>query len=172
MNNQKISFVNQTSNERITVADFDSAAVLADVLKEVSIDWVVEGQERERPAPVIVAPIASIADVTPLPVILGAAKEEKHGKEFRVILISGTSTFRCGTCSASMEEVVLKNVAPEAFQQKQCTAYISHKDMSESIEVTCKVMTNASGECHLKFVKSASSEMKRWSEWMSESVAS
>lgn len=164
-----IRFINANDpSEIISVTDQDSAFILSRVLSK---NWSIEGQE-----PVVTTPVApayevpATAPVAVAPVVKATSPEDRR-KEFRVILISGTSTFRCASCDVSLGGMKLKNEVPAAFCSKTCTAYISHDDMRENIEITCQVVTDPNGETRLKFVKPSKPELERLSEWMAEQAS-
>ena len=173
-----IRFINANDpSEIISVNDQDSAFILSRVLPK---HWSIEGQAAavvETPAPAT-APAAS-AEVAAAPAAVAPAPESSPSaavaaipvSEFRVILISGTSTFRCATNEVALDHATLKIAAPATFAGKQCTAYISHHDMKENIELSCKVVTDKSGVTRLEFVKPAKPELERLSEWMGEAHA-
>lgn len=164
MSKSIIRFINANDpSEIISVADQDSAFILSRVLSK---NWSIEGQE---PVATPVPPPVPVAEVAAAPVAV--IPTAPVAKEFRVILISGTSTFRCASCDVSLGGMKLKNEVPATFCSKTCTAYISHDDMRENIEMSCQVVTDETGATRIKFVKPAKVELERLSEWMAEQAS-
>lgn len=157
MNNTQVCFVNSASTlERISVSDAASAEILKRLLSQLTSEkWVIEGDE----------PKALPVEIQ----YIDARRMDARGaKEFRVILIAGESSFRCGTCDVSLSGMRLKSSVPAQFIQVECVAYISHNDMRENIEVACQVVTDADGVSRLQFLKAEKPELEKLSEWIAE----
>ena len=154
MNDQQICFMNESAPaEKIIVCDAQSAETLNRVLAKLDPQkWVIQGREESR-------------------IRMSVVSNVPKTKELRVILISGTSTFRCATCDVSLVGMKLKNSVPASFTDKECTAYISHDDMRENIEMFCQVITDANGASSLQFVKPKKPDMQKLSEWMTEEAS-
>ncbi len=153
-----VCFINTASKqERIQVADAQSAEILRRVLAQLQNQtWVIENQVEE--APRVIEYIDS------------RRHDQRGAKEFRVVLISGNSTFRSGICDVSLEGLKLKNSVPAGFNQTECLAYISHHDMRENIELSCEVSTDADGVSRLQFLHPEKPELEKLSAWISEEV--
>jgi hypothetical protein len=162
-----IRFINANDpSEIISVNDQESAFILTRVLPK---HWSIEGQAPavvEAPVAEAAAAATSVEEIPTAAPAPAAAVTAIPASEFRVILISGTSTFRCATCEVALDHATLKNAAPAAFCGKECTAYISHHDMKENIEISCNVVTDSTGATRLEFVHPAKPELERLSEWM------
>ncbi|MBS1959453.1 MAG: PilZ domain-containing protein [Bdellovibrionales bacterium] len=119
---------------------------------------------------------AQESKVTPPPAPKKLEKQEKRERrsqprymtEFRVILISGSSSFRTMSQDVSLGGMRLKKSIPEAFMKEKCIAYVSHKDLRENIEIVCNVVGDTSDPCRIKFVSPNQTQLKRLNDWLLE----
>ena len=158
MNESTVCFINTASTqERIQVADAQSAEILKRIFAQLENQkWVIEGTGR-----------TSSGEAPRKVEYLDLKRDnEKGAKEFKVVLISGNTTFRCGTCEVSLEGMKLKNPVPASFNETQCLAYLSHNNARENIELTCAVITDSEGVSRLQFTKLEQAEFDKLSEWI------
>lgn len=161
-----IIFVHSSHSEmKIEVTNEASAQNLAVLLNQIpGSGW--KRQAEVADAPVVAAP----AGAEPAVVIPFSGenrrKEERIEKELRVILLSGSSTFRCTTCDVSMGGVKLKAAVPETFCGAQCKAYLSKTGAHENIEVECRVIKDANGVSRLQFVGVSTHEAELLKAWL------
>lgn len=94
--------------------------------------------------------------------------QQRYMTEFRVILISGTSSFRTMSQDVSLGGMRLKKSIPATFMNEKCIAYVSHKDLRENIEIVCNVIGDPSDPCRIKFVQPNPMQLKRLSDWLAE----
>lgn len=95
-------------------------------------------------------------------------KHTRFNTEFRVILISGSSSFRSSSKDISLGGMKLKEKIPSAFLGGKCVAYISHKDMRENIEVLCDVIGEPQSLFRIRFREVEPSRLARLKEWIAE----
>jgi hypothetical protein len=176
MNSQSICFVNAASTkERIQVTDSESAEALKRLLSRLAQveneKWILEEEAELAQAQMqeqmqdMFELQAAVQTVLPSQV---QTPDQANAKTFRVILISGTSTFRSGLKEITVEGMKLKNTVPASFNAKECIAYISHDKMRENVEISCAVTTDFDGTSWLEFVAPKASDLEKLSEWMSE----
>ena len=165
MNTTQVCFVNTASKqERISVSDAASAEILKRLLAQFSTEkWEIEGEGA-------LMPVNATARAEPADIQYIDARrlDERGAKEFRVILIAGDSTFRCGSFDVSLSGMRLKSSVPAQFTQTECLAYISHKDMRENIEVSCQVVIDQDGVSRIQILKAEKPELEKLSEWIAE----
>lgn len=111
--------------------------------------------------------------VTPPPAPKKQEKRERRSQprymtEFRVILISGSSSFRTMSQDVSLGGMRLKKSIPESFMKEKCIAYVSHKDLRENIEIVCNVVGDSSDPCRIKFIQPNQTQLKRLNDWLLE----
>jgi hypothetical protein len=88
--------------------------------------------------------------------------------EFRVILISGSSSFRTMSADVSLGGMRLKKTIPAAFMKEKCIAYVSHKDLRENIEIVCHVIGDPQDPCRIQFIQPNQTQLKRLNDWLIE----
>ena len=88
--------------------------------------------------------------------------------EFRVILISGSSSFRTMSADVSLGGMRLKKTIPASFLKEKCIAYVSHKDLRENIEIVCHVVGDPADPCRIQFLQPNQTQLKRLNDWLIE----
>lgn len=88
--------------------------------------------------------------------------------EFRVILISGSSSFRTMSQDVSLGGMRLKKTIPASFMKEKCIAYVSHKDLRENIEIVCHVIGDPQDPCRIQFIQPNQTQLKRLNDWLIE----
>jgi hypothetical protein len=161
-----ITFVHSSHSEmKIEVTNEASAQNLAVLLNQIpGSGW--KRQVEVADAPVVAAPVAAAPAVVIPFSGENRRKEDRVEKELRVILLSGSSTFRCTTCDVSMGGVKLKAAVPETFCVAQCKAYLSKTGAHENIEVECRVIKDANGVSRLQFVGVSTHEAELLKAWL------
>lgn len=134
---------------------------------------VIEAVAPVQPAPVPVAEERRASVPVPPPAPKKVQKRERRTQprfmtEFRVILISGSSSFRTMSLDVSLGGMRLKKTIPENFMREKCVAYVSHKDLSENIEIVCNVVGDPQDPCRIQFVQPNPTQIKRLSDWLIE----
>ena len=124
-------------------------------------------------APVEAAPAPQRRAPQPPPPPKKAEKRDRRTQqrfmtEFRVILISGSSSFRTMSQDVSLGGMRLKKTVPESFLKEKCIAYVSHKDLSENIEIVCHIVGDPSDPCRIRFIQPNQTQIKRLSDWLVE----
>ncbi len=210
-------FINLSSPEdAIEVHDRKSAHCLAEVLKHVPGDWIMQeekslsrslvpppgpalNQQQEEPfaphflpepkvkhslptpaarqvtapaTPTAPEPVTTAAEIAPKPKNHERRSQTRFTAEFRVILISGTSSFRTVSRDVSLGGMRLKKSIPASFIKDHCVVYVSHKDMRENLEMVCTVIADPNDPCRIQFVKPDLKQLKRLEEWINEKRAS
>jgi hypothetical protein len=160
-----IEFYCQSSpDQKIHVADESSAAQLQMLLNQSgSSEWLRKEHGHSVAA---VAPSAPVHHQVEQHIGPDRRQAERVAKELRVVLLAGSSTFRCGTCDVSKGGVRLKASVPEAFCATNCKAYISQQGDRENLEIECKVIKDENGVSRLQFVHASSEEIAVLSNWM------
>ena len=164
-------FVNQDSpTDIIEVHDERSAELLAIVLMKSAQYWKLHEPEKLQEPKVIHQP-----KVVPPPFKKPVSNEERRTQkrymsEFRIILISGSNSFRSVSQDISLGGIRLKKSVPEAFVKGDCIAYISHKDSRENIEIICNVIPDEKDPCRIKFHNPNPQQVNRLNQWLSENA--
>ena len=160
MSESTVCFVNATSaNERIFVSDAQSAELLKKLLGRLENEkWVVEGEKTEaKNEPTAVA--TSVAEIPVNPRV----------KAFRVVVISGTSSFRSSVCDITADAIKLKSHVPASFNEKDCLAYVSHSQVRENVELACRI-SEEDGVTLLELVNPKPTDLAKLAEWMAQSA--
>jgi hypothetical protein len=118
-------------------------------------------------------PAAPAQAVAPPPAPKKVEKRERRSSqrymtEFRVILISGSSSFRAMSQDVSLGGMRLKKSIPASFLKEKCIAYVSHKDLNENIEIVCNVIGDPQDPCRIQFVQPNAVQLKRLNDWLME----
>jgi hypothetical protein len=116
-------------------------------------------------------PAASI----PKPVEDRRANEDRRSTprfstEFRVVLITGAHSYRNTTEDVSLGGMKLKRAVPHAFIGQKCTIFVSHPDLRENVQVSCKVLADPKDPRRIQFTDTDPAQLKRLQEWLSESA--
>jgi hypothetical protein len=153
MSESTVCFVNSTSeNERIFVSDSQSAELLKKLLGRLENEkWVIEGEKPE----VTMAPTAPEITINP------------RVKEFRVILISGSSSFRSTVVDITADSIKLRCLVPNSFSGKDCLVYVSHSGVRENVELACKIVEE-NGLSSLELISPKPADLSKIAEWMSQ----
>lgn len=143
------------------------------VVEQAPHDPVIEAGAPVLPAPEPVAEESRASVPVPPPAPKKVQKRERRTQprfmtEFRVILISGSSSFRTMSLDVSLGGMRLKKTIPENFMREKCVAYVSHKDLSENIEIVCNVVGDPQDPCRIQFVQPNPTQIKRLSDWLLE----
>lgn len=166
------TFINgENPNETIQIHDQASAAALKSLLSRAGGNWEV----REQLGPVKVATAATPVPVPtqasiPRPVIPENERrsQKRFATELRVILISGSHSFRTLSQDVSLGGMKLKKTIPPNFLANSCIAYVSHKDLDENLEMVCNVIADPTDPCRIKFEKADQDQLKRLNEWLEQ----
>ncbi len=90
--------------------------------------------------------------------------------EFRVVLITGAHSYRNTTEDVSMGGMKLKRPVPHAFISQKCTIFVSHPDLRENVQISCKVLADPKDPRRIQFTDTEPGQLKRLEEWLSESA--
>lgn len=94
----------------------------------------------------------------------------RFSTEFRVVLITGAHSYRNTSEDVSMGGMKLKRPVPLAFISQKCTIFISHPDLRENVQVSCKVLADPKDPRRVQFTETDPVQLKRLEEWLAESV--
>jgi hypothetical protein len=94
----------------------------------------------------------------------------RFSTEFRVVLISGAHSYRNTTEDVSMGGMKLKKGVPPAFISQKCTIFVSHPDLRENVQISCKVIADPKDPRRIQFIDTDPAQLKRLEEWLSESA--
>ncbi len=94
----------------------------------------------------------------------------RFSTEFRVVLITGAHSYRNTTEDVSMGGMKLKRPVPLAFISQKCTIFISHPDLRENVQVSCKVLADPKDPRRVQFTETDPVQLARLEEWLAESV--
>ncbi|MBU6155001.1 MAG: PilZ domain-containing protein, partial [Bdellovibrionales bacterium] len=96
--------------------------------------------------------------------------QPRFSTEFRVVLITGAHSFRNTTEDVSMGGMRLKRPVPHAFISQKCTIFVSHPDLRENVQVSCKVLADPKDPRRIQFTETDPVQLKRLEEWLAEST--
>jgi tRNA pseudouridine-54 N-methylase len=64
----------------------------------------------------------------------------------------------------------LKKAVPAAFISQKCTIFVSHPDLRENVQISCKVLADPKDPRRIQFTDTEPAQLKRLEEWLSEST--
>lgn len=155
-------FVNpKNPSEVITVQDQVSATTLRNILHKDSHEkWIIEELTPSDPNSLQVASAQHSGEKAE------RRNEKRHHASFRVILVSGSSSFRTTSIDVSNGGMRLSQKLPVSFLEKNCLAYISSLDSHESIELICKVVGDPTDLQRISFIDPTPDSLNRLKEWI------
>jgi hypothetical protein len=186
------TFINQSDpSHTIVVHDAHSAECLQELIKHHD-DWILKDEPKAAPPP-IPAPTTQAPEVhmsspsappplsqKPIPQTKPVPDRRYQGSdrriqqrfatEFRVVLITGAHSYRNTSEDVSMGGMKLKKAVPHAFISQKCTIFVSHPDLRENVQISCKVLADPSDPRRIQFTETDQIQLKRLEEWLAEST--
>ena len=98
-------------------------------------------------------------------------KQKRFAAAFRVIVVSGKSSFRTTSVDISAGGMLLKDKLPETFLKQKCIAYISSSDSRENLEMICVIVGDSRDLRRISFQSVEPPSLKRLGDWREEAIA-
>jgi hypothetical protein len=166
MNRYRWRFIQTSDGAEILVYDAKSANTLIALLKQTSKnEWEIREEVRGK---------KTLKNLE-----IPAAKARSSNEErrihprlthkYRIILISGTQTFRTYSSDISMGGISLERMVPTAFQNRDnCVLMIGRTDRPENVEVHGRLICDAGSAKRVQFVAIDQPSSNTLEAWLKE----
>jgi hypothetical protein len=98
-------------------------------------------------------------------------KQKRFSASFRVIIVSGKSSFRTTSVDISAGGMLLRDKLPEAFLNQKCVAYISSNDSRENLEMVCEIVGEKADLRRISFKSVEPPSLKKLGDWLENDMA-
>ncbi|MCM2280046.1 MAG: PilZ domain-containing protein [Oligoflexia bacterium] len=96
----------------------------------------------------------------------GNRRYQRYNVEFRVILVSGSRSFRTFSSNVSVGGMLLRQKVPVPMLNQICRVFIGSTTSNENIELSCKVIGDPTNPRRLTFGECDPASLKRLENWI------